>query len=41
MTKAMQSGGYVGSPLDVPTELALKRQTIRSVFSAEEEPMGM
>ena len=29
VTKAMQS------------DLALKRQTIRSVFSAEEEPMGM
>ena len=27
--------------LDVPTDLALKRQTIRSVFSAEEEPRGM
>ena len=27
--------------LDVPTDLALTRQTIRSVFSAEEEPKAI
>ena len=37
----LNEGGYVSSELllEVPTDLALKRQT-RSVFSAEEEPRG-
>ena len=36
----LNKGGYVGPPPEVPTDLALKRQTM-SVFSAEEELRGM